>query len=152
MVQVPGLGSVAYLMTCSAPSREETTALLAAGNIVGVAPGGGRQVANKQTNKQTTALLHACNIVVVAPDRESGREYSFEQRFPQAMLCEGWGHRRGYAAVALKVKLSFLHGNCNTTTMHAEAREVQSQSLNQDLLSNYLASVCNMSYGQLCRN
>ena len=50
LAQGPGLGSIAYLMTCSAPSREETTALLAAGNIVGVAPGGGRQVANKQTN------------------------------------------------------------------------------------------------------
>merc|ERR1711974_305576 len=43
LLLVPGLGSIAYLMRCSAPSREKATALLSAGNIVGVAPGGGRQ-------------------------------------------------------------------------------------------------------------
>ena len=44
LAKVPGLGSIAYLMCCSAPSREQTKALLGRGNIVGVAPGGGRQV------------------------------------------------------------------------------------------------------------
>ena len=60
--QVPGFGSIAYLMRCSAPSREKATALLAAGNIVGVAPGGGRQVeknSNKQKqNKQTKIVTN----------------------------------------------------------------------------------------------
>ena len=85
LAQVPGLGSVAYLMTCSAPSREETTALLDAGNIVGVAPGGGRQVANKRTNKQTNNIVGVAPLDYVPklahetamPGRESGREYFF---------------------------------------------------------------------------
>ena len=59
--QVPGLGSIAYLMRCSAPSREKATALLAAGNIVGVAPGGGRQVVNKQKRKTTATNKNKTN-------------------------------------------------------------------------------------------
>ena len=90
MSQVPGLGSIANLMNCSAPNREQTTAMLAEGNIVGVAPGGGRQVV----------------------EAGSARNYSLEILlvfilFAQAMLGEGWGRRRGYAVVALKVDMIY---------------------------------------------
>ena len=62
--------------------------MLAEGNIVGVAPGGGRQVV----------------------EAGSARNYSLEILlvfilFAQAMLGEGWGRRRGYAVVALKVDI-----------------------------------------------
>ena len=69
-------------MNCSAPNREQTTAMLAEGNIVGVAPGGGRQVGWEEVKMLKPGIL-----------------------LIQAMLGEGWGRRRGYAVVALKVDI-----------------------------------------------
>ena len=92
MSQVPGLGSIANLMNCSAPNREQTTAMLAEGNIVGVAPGGGRQVVEAVSARNySLEILHVDDSPFIL--------------FAQAMLGEGWGRRRGYAVVALKVDI-----------------------------------------------
>ena len=96
MSQVPGLGSIANLMNCSAPNREQTTAMLAEGNIVGVAPGGGRQVGWEEIKmlKPGILLIFCTSMIPLLCYLPTA----------QAMLGEGWGRRRGYAVVALKVR------------------------------------------------
>ena len=66
--------------------------MLAEGNIVGVAPGGGRQVVEAGSARNySLEILHVDDSPFML--------------FAQAMLGEGWGRRRGYAVVALKVDI-----------------------------------------------